>query len=133
MISFFVAPFRPDNWESAVSDLRIAPESYCKQMRQQWPHANIYSPPPDSTYALRWELNEEEQLGAAGGLQKDQQVVEISPYPQTSFLGFVLWHRAAVSNKYRLFLFSSSSLDYLELTFQTTAEDVKQFCWRHSE
>jgi hypothetical protein len=125
--SFFVAPYEPDSWESAPSDLRIDPEQYRRQMQQEWPEAAIQSPPPFPTYLLWWRLDGEGELGAEGGLQNDRQVVETRPYPEPSFLRFVLWHRKVVVREHRLFLFREDSPRSLELTSSTSADELRRF------
>jgi hypothetical protein len=67
--SFFVAPYEPDSWESAPSDLRIDPEQYRRQMQQEWPEAAIQSPPPFPTCfgggwtaRVSWERKEDYRM-----------------------------------------------------------------------
>lgn len=120
-IPFFVAPYRPTDWETANSNLRIKPEIYRKQLAEKWPDIAFYESGP--TTLLAWGLKVGENARLYGGLQDNQQIVWLD-FPHAQFF---LWHRTVIPISYPLFLFSTSSWDSLELTSETTFEEVQFF------
>jgi hypothetical protein len=122
MTSFFIAPFKPAEWETAKSDLKIDPEVYRQQLQEAFPGTKFYKTSGD--FLLRWGLPTSMQ-GAHifGGLHGDGQIVSID----TPYEAFFLWHRTVVPAKYKLFLFNASSTDCIELKPGATLDDIKSF------
>ena len=126
MTTFFIAPYEPQKWETAKSDLRIDPNWYRERLLEKWPEVLFFKTSPN-VYLLNWELSISPgptgSVGGIGGLQTNQQIVSMS----TPFEEFFLWHRQIIPGQYRLYLFNDSSWDSLELTADTTIEDIQQF------
>ena len=127
MVSFFILPYEPSQWETVKSDLSIDPKQYHELLQKQWPYAKIYVPPSDSTYVLRWELNRESEPGSSGGLQRDQQVVSIVPISRSSLLEFILWHRGIIPEEFPLFLSWEVSRESMEITSDITEKNITAF------
>ncbi|HLC05912.1 MAG TPA: hypothetical protein VJK02_22990 [Anaerolineales bacterium] len=127
MISFFVIPYRPEEWEHAKSDLRILPDTYGESLRNRWPDIRVYLPPDDSPYALRWETKGRAGEIVEGGLQRDLQTVAITPASKSVLSEFVLWHRNQVPKQYRLFMTRENSTDSLELRAETNEQEIDEF------
>lgn len=126
-VAFFIAPYEPMSSEKAPSDLRIDPFEYQEKILGRRPNAEIETT-PDSSEGLSWRLPSEGNIsGLRGRLQGNQQVVEFGTGPKSSFVEFILWHRALVPASYQHFLFNSNSWDRLELTPDTTGQDIVDF------
>lgn len=130
-VTFFIGPFDPALWadgpptEPPISNLCIDSQDYGRKLRKHWPYANVYIPPVPSSFLLRWELNEPDRRGILGGLQ-NQHYVSFG-WAGVNFIEFILWHRSVIPAIYSLFLFNSSSWDYLELKLDTTEQDIVDF------
>ena len=126
MTTFFIAPYEPKEWKTSQSDLRINPDWYRARLLEKWPYVIFFDTSPN-VYLLNWELSITQDpsgsVGGIGGLQTNQQIVSMS----TPFEEYFLWHRQIIPGKYRLYLFNDSSWDSLELTADTTIEDIQDF------
>lgn len=132
MTSFFIAPYEPtddpEKWEElkTASNLKIDPVSYRQQLLQQFPHTKFFR--TSDTLALQWSLYIETKEGdivpsSIAALHGDYQVVSLD----TPCEEFFLWHRSVIPSEHALFLFNSSSWDSLELTSETTLEEIQRF------
>jgi len=123
MTTFFIAPYEPQRWETAKSDLQIDPDWYRKRLLERWPGI-VFSKISPEDYLLEWGIPVS-TAGAAihGGLQTNQNIVDLD----TPFEEFFLWHRQIIPGQYRLYLFNDSSWGSLELTVDTTIEEIQQF------
>lgn len=126
MISFFILPYNPVHWKTAKSDLVIDPEWYRTMMQQKWPEAKIYIPPADSTYLVRWEIDQNE-IYITGGLQSDHQTVSFKPGFKLNLPAFVLWHREIIPEKFQLFLTWEETWESMEIKSDTSEQDILDF------
>jgi hypothetical protein len=129
MTTFFVAPHRPEERESAMSEaaktpsnLRIDPDNYKVLLLERWPGIDIYRPP--EYVLLEWIFpSTNEWAGPIGGLEPDQQTVVLdAPLEE-----FFLWQRTVIPANYRLFLFHEGSWDNLVLKLDTSLEELRRF------
>lgn len=127
MVSFFILPYEPIQWEESKSGLLIDPDQYKSSLMEKWPDARVYVPPSDSTYKICWEVLFDYGNGFSGGLQSDQQVISISPATLSDLNKFVIWHRKIIPKEYRLFLTWEGSWKSMELRLETTEDDIKGF------
>lgn len=118
----------PANWSrddelQASIDFRIDPSVYKRMVLEEWPLAEpwggtdafpfscgLYSRSSDG---IRWARGEAQ-------LYRDFQTVVMRHPP----LEFIFWHRTFVPSKYRLFLSSDASEDYVELLPDVTLEQM---------
>jgi hypothetical protein len=123
MTTFFIAPFRPADWQVSKSDLRIDPDWYRQRLTEDWPGIEFRATAGPSS--LEWDfLVTQEGARIFGMLDSGLQVVSTdTPYEE-----YFLWHRSAITDQYELYLFNDSSLDSLQLTTRTTIEELKRFC-----
>jgi hypothetical protein len=124
--TFFIAPFKPTEWRSAGSELRIDPGAYREQLSLRWPDTEFLSSSGD--LLLEWSLFARQEDGSRiplgiGGLHSDRQVVSMD----TPEEGFFLWHRGVIPREHKLFLFSGGSMDSLEITVDTTLVEIEEF------
>jgi len=132
---FFIAPYSPAAWKSEdhttdkpISNLRIDVNEYYKHLVGKWKDAIIHSQPSPGCL-LEWSLPLEtgECIGLEGCLQENRQIIEFGTGPKKSFLDFIISHRGFISNEHQLYLFNSSLWDSLELTSDTTKQDIINF------
>jgi hypothetical protein len=64
-----------------------------------------------------------EGAGTICGLQSDYQIISMD----APFEDLILWHRSVISSRYQLYLFREGAWDYLELTTETSIEDLENF------
>jgi hypothetical protein len=131
MATYFIAPFEPVNdpeqWEDLkrASDLVIDPDFYKEQLSEAWPLAEIFD--PVGTEILSWSLNVEEEdgivPGVIGAVQGNRQIVTLDA-PNVDFF---LWHRSVIPEKYRLWLFTDTSWNSIELQHDTTAGAIREY------
>lgn len=136
MGTFFIAPYEPTSdsskWDSlkTASDLRIDVHDYRQRLKKRWPHAECYEDQFDRP--LMWVLvdfvGSEKIPHGIGSLHIDYQIVS----HDTPHVHFFLWHRSVIPKKYRLWLFDDTRWDSIELTPETTREDIESF-WRHRQ
>jgi hypothetical protein len=122
MATYFITPYKPTEWETAHSDLQIDPAEYKHQIITHWPETEFYT--PSGRVSLEWGIPESK--GGArihGGLHDDRQVISLD----TPFEKFFLWHRSVIPNQYKLFIFHESTWESLELTGDTTLEDIQKY------
>jgi len=129
MTSFIIAPYKSRGGRCMIpslrpeSELRIDPDEYKKSLGEQW--AEIAFDDQSPYVALSWGLLVS-QKGARihGVLDKDLQTVSLdTPYEE-----FFLWHRSVIPSHYVLFLFNDSQFEDMELTSETTLEELRRFC-----
>jgi hypothetical protein len=125
-IEFFITPYEPTEWQSASSTLRIDLEEFGERFLKQWPEGKTER---TSAGGLSWFVPEKGSAGFFGELQSNQQIVSFGPGNWSVYVDFVLWYRALVPQQYRLFLFTSNSFDSLELTSETTRQDIAERKW----
>lgn len=123
MTSFYVAPFRPSDWETVKSDLQIDPDWYKRRLSQDWPGIEFLASMGLSSLVWGFLVT---RAGARifGMLDSGLQVVSTdTPYEE-----YFLWHRSVIEKQYDLFLFNDSSPDSLQLTSRTKIGDLRHFC-----
>lgn len=128
---FFITPYDPKAWEDPnddsekpTSDLEIDPTEYQEKLLEQWSYTVFLEPVSSPPPPLEWRLKKSEgDVGLFGGLQRNLQVV----WMRTPYEEFFVWHRSIIPPEYPLYLFNSSSWDRLELTLETTEDDIKDF------
>jgi hypothetical protein len=136
--TFFIAPFPPTEWRTEYSKAgsstvlpRIEPNMYASKLVEQWPGAVIRTRKSSDlgAYALQWVLPVDRPgfAGFSGQLLDNQSVVSFDSGPKEIFLEFILWHISTNLAGCRLFLFSSTGFDYMELTKSTAASDIEVF------
>jgi hypothetical protein len=123
---FFVAPYRPTDWQTAASSLRIDPERYRSLLKEKWGDNIRFLQEEHS--ALAWDLRfyseDGTTQGSFGRLFGDLQIVAL----ETPYEEFFLWHRSVIEGDHRLFLFNASSPESLELGSDTTMDEIRRFC-----
>ena len=118
---FFVAPYKPTEWEKASIDLEIDPTVYREHLQNKWPSIVFYE--AESGTLLAWGILGSGNNRIYGALQDNHQIIWLE-FPLDEFF---LWHRSVIPAKYPLFLFRSSSWDSIELTSETVLEDILRF------
>jgi hypothetical protein len=137
-VSFYIAPYDPPdeddpNFQEKIngSALKIDPKAYETAILKRWPQTVIETPlKSNDSFALpHWILptQREGYSGLRVRLLLDIQVVAFGIGPEETFLDFILWHRSFIPTHYQLFLFNSSDTNSLELTGDTTAQDISEF------
>lgn len=128
MTSFVIAPYKSRNGLSQIpdlrpaNDLRIEPTEYKRSLSERWPGVAFYDTP--SYIPLSWGLLVSKNGARVFGvLDEDMQTVSLdTPYEE-----FFLWHRSVIPSHYALFLFNDSDFEDMELTSETTLEELKYF------
>lgn len=126
MTAFYIAPYKPTDWESATSDLVIDPTSYKEKMLERWPESEFFSTSPE--LPLQWMISsfsegDEMPPHGIGSLHADMQIVSFdTPYSE-----FFLWHRSVIQSQHDLYLFNDSSLESLKLEPDTTFDEIEEF------
>jgi len=123
-ITFFVIPYKPTEWKTADSDLRINIDEFQEKLVQAWPTAKFELTPENG---LLWSIPEDSSAGFFGGIQSDHQIISFGPGGWKTFKDFILWYRLFIPLEYRLFFFNSSSWNSLEITSIVTREDIDNF------
>lgn len=118
---FFVAPYKPSEWETIITDLYLDPSIYGEKMRLEWSDVVFYD--PHAGTSLAWGLLGQNKVRIHGALQDNNQVVWLD-FP---IIRFFLWHRSVIPDKYDLFIFRDSSWDSLKLTKESTYDDIRRF------
>jgi hypothetical protein len=132
--SFYIGPIDISVWMEApddakpTSDLRIDAAAYEEALVARWPDLGV-AQNAMSHCVLYWELPPEsgEYSGLTGQLFNDHQIVNVGSGPKRSFVEFIMWHRAFVADHYPLYLFHSAGWERLEITAQTTEQDIIDF------
>jgi hypothetical protein len=132
--SFYIGPIDVSVWVEApddakpTSDLRIDAAAYADALSTRWLGLGI-AQNAMSHCVLYWELPPEslESSSLAGQLFNDHQIVSFGTGPKRSFIDFILWHRTQVPDDVPLYLFHSTGWERLELTSQTTEQDILAF------
>jgi len=134
---YIVAPYTPDEWESAQSDLKIDPVWYKDKLTNRWPNIEFYD--PQEVYgdkivhpALMWGLPVPYKTHITCQLHHELQRISLD----IGVAEFFVWHRKIIDNKYRLYIYklfimSVTEHDYLELTSDISIEDIREFRNRH--
>jgi hypothetical protein len=122
---FFIAPYKPTEWEEASSDLRIDPQEYREKLLERWPDAETYLTLAGPYSLLEWQLFQRDEFGLSGALMKDRMTVSFDAHLE--FIKYILWYRAFVPASYQLFLFNSSSLESFELKSSVTGQELEGF------
>jgi hypothetical protein len=122
-IHYFITPYPPTEWESAVSSLNIDPSQFAKDLLQRWPEATLEL--DDS--GVSWKIPEEESSGFHGRLQNNHQIVTFLLGNRIVVQDFVLWYRNLVPNTYPLYLFNASSWDSFELLISTSRTEMANY------
>jgi len=123
-IQFFITPYKPTEWETSISDLKIDLPEFKQKFMEKWPNAELKSTPKGG---LLWSVPEERSAGFFGSIQTNLQIVSFGPGNWTTITDFIIWYREFVSSRHKLFLFNSSSWDSLKLTRRITKENIKKF------
>jgi hypothetical protein len=118
---YFVAPFAPEDWENARSDLKIDPGWYRSLLSNRW--LQISFPEPIGPILLSWVIKFGGGADVHGELYTDGQVVSL----ELPVVEFFLWHRAVIDAKHTLFLFSQSADSSLELKVDTDISEIQEF------
>lgn len=129
-IQFFITPYRPPHWKTATSDLQIDIGEFETALRKQWNEVEIET---TSTGGLLWRIVENGNVGFFGGLQSNKQIISFSPGNWTTFKDFVLWYRNFIPARYQLYFFNSSSWNSLEITENTTKQEIEDLISRPPE
>jgi hypothetical protein len=131
-ISLFLIPYPPNLWQSASSDFRIEPPELQEALVESWHDVLFHSPPQDSTYLLRWELNHKEGPSKLMGLQTGQQVLSLRMDEYT--YEFIHWYRSFIHEEYPIYLLCSSyhESDYIQIKDETTEEEIDSYVMRGS-
>lgn len=124
MSTLFISTSKPPQLDQGIN-YRIDPVEYHAKMQENWPYARIYNAHVGD-YILSWELNNDKNLGASGGLQANRLVVSLSSNPQRDAVDFILWHRSFVPNIQQLFLFDESLTMIVELEPDLTEETIQK-------
>jgi len=127
-VSFFIAPYKADEWEGNKSDLHIDPEWYREHLEKDWSGIKFYD--IDKVYhsknpgiEMLWGLLEPNAARIIGKLHNDKKVISLD----NCYEEFFVWHRSIISSKFQLYLFSSSSLNSFELSPKVSVEDIWEF------
>ena len=130
---FFLAPYERSEWEANEQTLnermdifRITAETFEKNVLLRWPQAQVHSSP---FLPFTCELpSTRSGFGGLGvSLMPNLQVVSFGTGPMESFLEFVFWYRSLVPNEYRLFLFNSAASASLEISVNSTEQEIVEF------
>ena len=123
-IHLFITPYPPEQWETASSDLQIDSNTFALAFQQEWPLADV------KVYeegGVSWNIPEESSVGFYGSLQTNLQIIGFVPGTWTAMFDLILWYRRFVDISYQLYFFNSSSWDSIELTNETTKQDIQKF------
>ncbi len=123
-IRFIITPYDPKFWETTNSDLQINTDEFRINLLANWKEATIKTTPKDG---LLWSIPEKERVGFYGAVQSNKQIVTFGPGNWTLYKDFVLWYRRQIPEKYELYLFTSSSMESLVISSNTTKDDIEQF------
>ena len=124
---YFIIPYRPEAWQSARSDIAVEPREYEQSLMAEWSEAESYLPSDDSAYVLRWKILEDGETILFGGLQADLQTVSIEPANRYALTRFAIWHRTVIPSDQELYLTWEGVQESLEITGETTAEEIVSF------
>jgi len=123
-IKFIITPYDPNFWETTSSDLQINMEEFKTNFLSKWKDATIRNTPKGG---LLWSIPEAGSAGFYGEVQSNKQVATFGPGNWTLYKDFVLWYRKQIPQKYELHLFTSSSMESLVISSNTTQDDIEQF------
>jgi len=126
---FYLGMILPiDNWEDYQTEFRLNIEAMAQALQKQWPDIIVMLNNPQTHFLLEWEMrNFPGYIVFDGHIQNDLQTLVLNPGPKQIFVDFVLWYRAYIASNQRLFLYHSSSSDYIEITPQTNEADIVAF------
>jgi|GEM_PF-6486850 len=126
---FYLGMILPiDNWEDYQTEFRLNIEVMAQALQKQWPDIIVMLNNPQTHFLLEWEMrNFPGYIVFDGHIQNDLQTLVLNPGPKQIFVDFVLWYRAYIASNQRLFLYHSSSSDYIEITPQTNEADIVAF------
>ena len=122
--SYFVTPYDPElNRESTtkvgvVSDMNLNIDDFINQLSSKWDSIKIYR----EDNMINWVIEQGIDAGFEGLVHDDRQTVSFN------FVNdFILWYRKYIPLTQPLFLFDSSSFSRLQLTNETTMQDIQAF------
>jgi hypothetical protein len=126
MARMFISPHRPEDWTDhgwkQEIDFQIDPDTLAQTIQDRWPDADIQTYRFPET-PVEWKF--ESQF--SGWLLHSLETVSITDGPKESLIEFVLWYRSFVAPSIRLFLQDESSMEFLELTNETTTGALEEF------
>ncbi len=102
----------------------IDPAEYAEKLRERWTTINITE--SAGVYCLYWEIGNPNDAGPIGNLRTDGRGITISA-SRSDLIEFAFWHRTIISEQYPLFLFDEGLHVIIELTANTTREDLEEY------
>ena len=125
-IAFCIGPVKETYPPFTESDLKIDPEDYKQKLITRWKGITFYESPATDE-PLLWSLPADKP-GAAGALASllDNMQSICSGY-DPHLAEFAIWHRSVIPGKYQLYMRVIRTEEALELTAETTIEDIYSF------
>jgi hypothetical protein len=107
------------------TDLRTDATYFEKQLRKQWPDAEIHViTDPQAHSVLQWKIMTQSKDLILGDLYGEQSVA-FKGGDRTDVVNFALWYRTIVPLRYKLYLYKEDlSHQPIELTADVTIEDI---------
>jgi hypothetical protein len=134
--TYFISPISPKEWEAGNwktwedinSNLVVQPDYLAAQIQSKWSNVELYwstEKVDEVTPALTWHIPSD----VSGKLQSNLNTIAFKR-PHV-FAEFVIWYRSIIHEEYKLFLSNDSSDDELQLTSQTTIDEVETWDRNH--
>ena len=125
--TYFITPYDPILWKDeyslgGTSTLVIDFQNFSQAAKLKWPSYESY---PYFSWSISFDDDSEVSGGFSG--QGNQILALDKPVSAIHFNQFVVWYRSYIASEHKLFLFVEGSWDSLELTNETTENEVGQF------
>ena len=122
----FILPYRPEDWTGSEwttqIDLQVEPNVLAEAIKNHWPEAEVqveripYAP-------VEWAFPSQ----FMGCLLPSRDTISFTDGPKQSLIEFVPWYRTFIGASVKLFLLDEGSDRSLELTAETSTEEITDF------
>lgn len=119
----YITPYEPASWKDPNDtnnkcDLRISFGDFISQMKLEF---NVTVSPPFS-----WVIQSDDGTDVTGSIVGDDMQI-LGLELGSKFAEFLIWYRSYIPDKYPLHLFRQGEWTSLELTANTSVDDIKNY------